>query len=171
MAERVLTRNGTSGDRTSGTVSRGITGPSSGLYDRDIAGRVVSDQPAGPTVEPGPLVVNRDALNRVLIGAGLLTTPEERARLFPPTPGSGGPVVGEDRGPVRFYPGEGPLDILSDLFLRTFGGYESNAVEPSYSVVPQVLDSGGGSSRIGLILLVLVGAGAGIYYFYFRRSS
>lgn len=93
----------------------------------------------------------------------------DRGAILRGATGLGGGLNERPVAPIRAYPGDDPLSILSDLYLRTFGAYDSQAFEPSYSVVPQVLEEGSSGSQIGLILLVLVGAGAAVYYFYFHR--
>lgn len=91
-----------------------------------------------------------------------------------PLLGGGGNQVGpvpEDKEPKRFYPGNDALSLLSDLFLRTFGGDTSTASPAQYSVVPQVVSPGSKGNSSIILLFVLGAAGFGIYWFYFRKKK
>lgn len=117
--------------------------------DRQIGTRGVTDYVPG---NPNPIIPD------VKPGTGF---PNPFNQPQPTTNGDGGK-------PTRYYEGNDPFSVLSDLYLRAFGSDESRQGTTQYSVVPQEIGGSSGGSSVFLILLVLVGAGFGIWYFYFR---
>lgn len=122
----------------------------------------------GVTTQQASMPTSRSITIREGIQRGgesrLLAVPGSSIPVEPSTPASGSASATAE--PYRYYQGDEPLPLLADVFTRMFGGYESNEGTQQYSVVPQVVDSGGGNT--GLILLVVILAGFGIYWFYFR---
>lgn len=65
-----------------------------------------------------------------------------------------------------FYGSNNPFEILGDAFLRAFGGSSYNPPRQSERTV---VESAGGSSNIGLLLIV-GGVGFAVYWFFFRNK-
>lgn len=130
---------------------------------RAVNGRGVTDEPAGSAGTPP--FIDPDAVARALINAGVPTTAENRARLFPPSVDS--PATsnnGAARGPSD------PFDVLSDVFRNTFGSDAPNRPNAQQQALTPVTTGGGGGASLVWILL-LAGIGGAIYLYYRNKGG